>query len=307
MLILGNTIYPPEDVVAVLSGEQVPGASFAVGTLRLPRMLAAVLAGLAFGAAGATFQTMLRNPLASPDVIGISAGSSVAAVFCIVVLRLSGIAVSIVAVAFGLITAAAIYLLAKGRENTNGRLILTGIGIGALLSAVVSYLLLKASQYDIPAAYRWLAGSLNATRLAELPPLALAVLVLLPLVLILARRLEAMELGEDMAHALGVPVERTRLLLVLGAVGLVAFATATTGPIAFVAFLCGPIATRLVGAGRSHILPAALMGAALVLGADLIGQFAFDTKFPVGVVTGILGAPYLLILLIRLNRFGRSL
>jgi iron complex transport system permease protein len=220
---------------------------------------------------------------------------------------MSGVMVSVVAVFFGLATAALIYLLARGRENANGRLVLIGIGFGALLSAVVSYLLLKAPQYDIPAAYRWLTGSLNASQMKELPPLILAVMVLLPLVMLLARRLEAMELGDETATALGVAVERTRLLLVLGAVGLVAFATATTGPIAFVAFLAGPIALRLVGSGRSHILPAALVGAALVSGSDLIAQFAFDTKFPVGVITGILGAPYLLFLLIGLNRSGRSL
>jgi iron complex transport system permease protein len=307
MLMLGNTRYSPADVLRVIVGENVPGASFAVGTLRLPRAIAAVLAGLAFGTAGSVFQTMLRNPLASPDVIGISAGCSVAAVACIVVFRLSGAAVSIISVVFGLAVAALIYLLAKDREGADGRLVLIGIGVGALMNAVVSYLLLKASQYDIPAAYRWLTGSLNASRMNDLAPLAVAVVVLLPAILVLVRELEALELGNDMAKALGGRVELTRGLLILGAVGLVAFATATTGPIAFVAFLSGPIASRLAGSGKPCILPAALLGAALVLSADLIGQFAFDTKFPVGVITGILGAPYLLFLLIRLNRSGGSL
>ena len=111
----------------------------------------------------------------------------------------------------------------------------------------------------------------------------------------------------DSAAALGVDVQRTRLLLVLGAVALAAFATATTGPIAFVAFLAGPIAVRLVGPGGSLVIPAALVGAALVLAADVLGQFAFDTRFPVGVVTGAVGAPYLLYLLIRSNRTGGAL
>jgi iron complex transport system permease protein len=307
MLMLGNTLYSPSEVFRAVVGEEVSGASFAVGTLRLPRALAAVLAGLAFGAAGSVFQTMLRNPLASPDVIGISAGCSVAAVACIVVFHVSGPAVSVVSVVFGLAVAAFIYLLAKDREGAGGKLVLMGIGVGALMNAVVSYLLLKASEYDIPAAYRWLTGSLNASRMESLAPLALAVAVLLPAILVLVRGLEAIEMGDDMAKALGGRVELTRALLILGAVGLVAFATSTTGPIAFVAFLSGPIAIRLTGPGRPCILPAALLGATLVLGADLIGQFAFDTRFPVGVITGILGAPYLLFLLVRLNRSGGSL
>ncbi|MDR2671876.1 MAG: iron chelate uptake ABC transporter family permease subunit [Coriobacteriales bacterium] len=307
LLMLGNTIYPAQDVFRVIMGEKVTGASFAVGTLRLPRMIAAVLAGLAFGAAGAAFQTMLRNPLASPDIIGINSGCSAAAVTCILLFNMSGAAVSAISVLAGLAVAALIYLLAYGREGASGRLILMGIGVGALMDAVVSYMLLKGSEYDIPAAYRWLTGSLNAMRMDEMGSLAIAVAILLPLALVLARSLEAVELGDETAHALGARVERTRILLILCAVGLVAFATATTGPIAFVAFLSGPIASRLVGTGKPHILQAALVGAALVLAADLLGQFAFDTRFPVGVITGILGAPYLLVLLIRLNRKGSSL
>ena len=307
MLLLGNTIYSPEEVVRVFMGERIPGAHFSIISLRFPRMLAAILAGLAFGSAGAVFQTMLRNPLASPDIIGISAGSSVAAVVCIIIFRLSGMAVSVVAVAFGMAVALLIYALSRGKESAGGRLILIGIGIGAFMNAVVSYVLLKAPQYDVPAAYRWLTGSLNAMRLGDVLPLAIIVVIVLPLVLMMAHKLKAVELGDAMATALGVRVEKIRLFLVLGAVALVAFATSTTGPIAFVAFLSGPIAARLVGAGMPYILPAALLGAALVLGADLVGQFAFDTKFPVGVITGILGAPYLLFLLIRLNRSGGSL
>ena len=128
----------------------------------------------------------------------------------------------------------------------------------------------------------------------------------MPLVLFLSRDLRALEMGDASATALGVRVDRTRLLLIVSAVALACFATATTGPIAFVAFLAGPIAARIVGAGASLVVPAALVGSCLVLAADLIGQFAFSTKFPVGVITGILGAPYLLFLLIRTSRLGGS-
>lgn len=306
MLMLGNTIYPLSDVVAVLMGQKVSGASFTVGTLRLPRGLTAVLAGMAFGVAGATFQTMLRNPLASPDVIGITSGASAAAVFSLVMLHWSGPATMALAVVAGITTALVISLAARGGESTGGRLILIGIGVGAMLDALVSFLLVRANVYDVTVAARWMTGSLNGSRMEDVPPLAIAVVVLVPIVLLLGRDLKALELGDASATALGVRVDRVRLLLVVAAVALACVATATTGPIAFVAFLAGPIAARIVGPGSSVILPAALTGAVLVLAADLLGQFAFDTKFPVGVITGILGAPYLLYLLIRTSRRGGS-
>lgn len=306
MLILGNTIYPVSDVVAVLTGQQVPGASFTVGTLRLPRALTAVLAGIAFGVAGSTFQTMLRNPLASPDVIGITSGASAAAILSLIVLHWSGAATMALALAAGILTALVIYLAARGGESTGGRLILIGIGVGAMLDAVVAYLLLRAAVWDLAVAARWMTGSLNGSRMEDIPPLGVAVLVLVPVVVLLSRNLGALELGDATATALGVRVDRTRVLLVIAAVALACFATATTGPIAFVAFLAGPIAARIVGPGAPVIIPAALTGACLVLAADLLGQFAFDTKFPVGVITGILGAPYLIYLLIRTSRRGGS-
>jgi iron complex transport system permease protein len=306
MLALGGVIYPPGIILRVLSNEQIEGATFAIGTLRLPRMLAGVLVGAAFGISGAVFQSMLRNPLASPDIIGVSSGASAAAVVCILVFRLSGAAISAVAVVAGIATAALIYALSRGGTFSGGRLILVGIGVGAMLNSVISYLLLRASQYDVPGAMRWLSGSLNGIRKEELIPLALAMLVLCPILLILEGRLKIIELGDHKAAALGVHADRTRLLLVLCAVGLVAFATAVTGPIAFVAFLSGPIAKRMTGDGSPSLLASALTGAALTLGADLLGQFAFDTKFPVGVITGIVGAPYLLFLLVKINRSGGS-
>jgi len=305
-IMLGKTFYPVSDVLAVLRGESVPGASFTVGTLRLPRALIGALAGLAFGAAGTTFQTMLRNPLASPDVIGISAGASAAAVVSLVVLRWSGTTTLFVALIAGVAVAAAIYLAARGGESTGGRLILIGIGIGAMLDAVVSFAIQRAAEWDVAVAMRWLTGSLNGSRWESVLPLGIAVAVLLPLLALLSRQLRALELGDAAATALGVRVDHVRVVLIIAAVALTCFATATTGPIAFVAFLAGPIVSRLAGHGSSLTVPAALMGACLVLTADLIGQFAFDTRFPVGVITGILGAPYLLYLLIRTSRRGGS-
>lgn len=306
MLLLGNTNYSFDLVIKVLLGEEIKGASFAIATIRLPRMLAGLLVGLAFGIAGSTFQTILRNPLASPDVIGISAGSSVGAMICMLVLGLSGTIVSGVAVVSGLVVALFIYMVSKVGGFSGGKLILVGIGIQAMLNAVISFLLLKASQHDIPAAYRWLNGSLNGVQMESIPRIFIVVLVFGSLVISLGRHLKILELGEESAITLGLNTDKSRLMLILGSVLLVAFATSVTGPISFVAFLAGPIATKLVGHGSSYELPAGLVGAILVLGADLIGQFAFSTKFPVGVITGIVGAPYLLLLLVRINKSGGS-
>ena len=304
MLCLGNTDYSLTVVIRVLLGEQIRGASFAIGTLRLPRMLTGVLVGFAFGMAGNTFQTMLRNPLASPDIIGVTSGSSVAAVFCLLILRLSGSVVSIAAVVSGVLVAALIYILSKGGSFSGGRLILIGIGIQAMLNAVISYLLLKANQYDVPAAFRWLSGSLNGMQMKDILKLATVVIIFGAIIVLLGEHLKILELGESSAITLGLKTDRTRLLLILSAVFLIAFATSVTGPVSFIAFLAGPIAGRLVGLGSSNTIPSGLVGAVLVLGADLIGQFLFDTRFPVGIITGILGAPYLLYLLIRMNRRG---
>ncbi|MCI1255523.1 FecCD family ABC transporter permease [Corynebacterium provencense] len=235
-LVFGRTFYPPSDVWRVITGEQVSGASFTVGRLRLPRATLGLICGFSFGLGGVVFQTMLRNPLASPDIIGISSGASAAAVFSIVSLSLGGAAVSALAIVA-----------------------------------------------------------------------ALAVVIFVPVLLSQSRDLSTTQLGDDTAAALGVRVSRTRLVIVVAAVGLIAFATAAAGPVAFVAFLSGPVAGRLAGPGTSLLIPAALVGALLVLVADFCGQFAFDTRYPVGVVTGVLGAPYLIYLIIRTNRAGGSL
>jgi iron complex transport system permease protein len=304
MMMLGNTIYPLQDIIRALSGEYVQGASFTVITLRLPRMLSGLFAGLAFGMAGTIFQTLLRNPLANPNVIGITAGSSAAAAFCILILRAGGIAVSFSALAGGLFAVLIIFFASRSATFSVGRLILVGIGVQVMLNAVVSYLLLVGAEQDVPTVLRWLSGSLNGMRMRECIPLMFTVLFFAPLLTLLGKQLGIMELGEETAATLGVNTNTARLIMMLSSVFLVAVATSTTGPIAFVAFLSGPIAKRLAGTGRPSVLPAAFTGASLVLAADLLGQFAFDTRFPVGVITGILGAPYLLLLLIRMNRTG---
>jgi iron complex transport system permease protein len=306
-LMVGNTFYPLDAVVRVILGETVPGASFTVGELRLPRAVLAILAGIAFGMAGVSFQTLLRNPLASPDIIGISNGAGAAAVIGIIVLGLDGPLVSLLALGGALVTAAAIYLLSIRGGFAGTRLILIGIGVSLMLQSVISYVLSRAASWDIQTAMQWLTGSLNSASWERVAPLAIAALVIVPLLLAQGRALGAMQLGDDSASGLGVRVNTTRVLCILGAVALLAFATAATGPIAFVAFMAGPIAARITGPGANLLLPSAFVGAVLVLGSDLLGQFAFGERYPVGVITGVLGAPYLIYLLVRTNRSGGSL
>jgi iron complex transport system permease protein len=306
-LVIGRTVYPPSEVLAVVLGQDVPGASFTVGRLRLPRTALAVLTGMCFGLAGVAFQTMLRNPLASPDVIGISAGASAAAAFAIVTLSLSGPAVSAFAIVVGLAVALSIYLLSFHGGVLGTRLILIGIGIEAMLRSCIAAVLSSAGQWDLQEATRWLTGSLNNADWDGVLLVVVPLLVLGPVLLSRGGDLGLLPLGDDAAAALGVRVDRTRLVVVVTAVCLLAFATAATGPILFVAFLAGPIAARLVGPGTSLLVPAALVGALLVLVADFCGQYAFGTRYPVGVLTGVLGAPYLIYLIVRVNRRGTAL
>ena len=306
-LMMGQSFTPPKDVVRVLLGEDVPGASFTVGKLRLPRAVLSVLAGLSFGLGGVAFQLMLRNSLASPDIIGISSGASAAAVFAIVVLSMSGPVVSVFAVVAGLAVALAVYGLSFRNGVAGTRLILVGIGLAAMLESFIAYILSNAPAWSLQEAMRWLTGSVNGARLDQMLPLLVALIVFGGLLLSRSRDLEALRLGDDSAAALGTHVGRTRIAVIVAAVGMIAVATAVAGPIAFVAFLSGPIAARIIGNNGSLLIPSALVGAILVLAGDYCGQFLLPGRYPVGVVTGALGAPYLIYLIIRANRSGASL
>lgn len=304
MMLYGNTIYSPETVLRVLSGTDAGGAAFTIRTLRFPRMLTAILCGIAFGLSGNTFQQLLGNPLASPDIIGVTSGASVAAVFGILILKLDYGIVAVMAVFSGLLVSALIYFLSHKNGFSNTRLILTGIGMQAFLNSIISWMLLKASEYDVASALRWLSGSLNGVKMDTMPALAAVVFTAGLGILLLSRHLLILQLGEAHAVTLGIPVSITRLLLILLALVLTAFAASVTGPIASVAFLSGPIAARISGRGRSSMLAASLTGSILILISDLVGQFTLPSRYPVGVITGILGAPYLLFLLLRINHKG---
>ena len=302
----GKTIYSLSYVIKVLqSGDNLEGA-FTIRTLRFPRMLAGAFTGIAFGLSGNTFQKLLRNPLASPDIIGVTAGSSVAAVFGLLVLGISGAAVSIMAVVCGLAVTCFIYLFSGGIHSNDSRLILVGIGAQAFLNALISWMILKTSEYNVSAALRWLSGSLNDVGMERIPVLGIVILIAGTGIAILSRPLRIMQLGNEFSYSLGTKPEMTRILLMLCALFLTAFATAVSGPIASVAFLSGPISARLLKDNDGNMIASALIGAILVIVADLIGQYALPARYPVGVITGILGAPYLLLLLLRMNKKGTT-
>lgn len=303
---VGDFPIPLAEVVPAIFGFGNPDAHFIVQTLRLPRALTGLLVGGAFGLSGAIFQSLARNPLASPDIIGITAGASTAAVFIIVVLGGGGLLVSLGSFGGALVTAAAIYFLAYRRGITAYRLVLVGIGVGAVLTSLTSYLLTRAQIWDAQRATVWLTGSLNGRGWEHVQPVGLAMLLLLPLALVLARPLKALQLGDDTAKGLGVGVERYRRYLIVAGVALAAVATASAGPVAFVAFVAPPIARRLTRSSLT-LIPAALVGGLLLLVSDLVARRAFaPTELPVGIITGIVGAPYLLWLLARANRVGRG-
>lgn len=306
-LMLGQSFTPPQDVLRVLMGENVPGASFTVEHLRLPRAVLSVLVGMSFGLGGVAFQVMLRNPLASPDIIGVSSGASAAAVFAIVVLQLDGAAVSVFSVVAGLGVALLVYGLSHKNGVAGTRLILIGIGISAMIESSIAYILSRAPAWDLQEAMRWLTGSVNAAQLDQAWPVLVSLLLFGGVLLSRGRDLDMLRMGDDAAAALGVRVTLTRVMVMVCAVSMIAIATAVTGPIAFVSFLSGPIAARIVGPNGSILIPSALIGACLVLIGDYIGQFLLPSRYPVGVITGALGAPYLIYLIISVNRRGGSL
>lgn len=305
-VMVGTTVYSLGEVFQVIAGHTVPGASFAVGEVRLPRATLAVLAGLCYGIGGYCFQTMLKNQLASPDIIGISHGASAVGVVCLVILGWGQNASSIASLVGGLAVAGAVYGLSLKGGFSGARLILIGIGVAAMLMSVITFTLSKAAAWDLGTATRWISGSLNGATWERVLPVALCCAVLIPPMLAAGHILSLLRLGDDTAAGLGLNPQVIRMAIMAGAVLLIAVATASTGPISFVAFMAGPIAMRLLRGGASALVLSALIGAIIVLVADFTGQYLLGARYPVGVITGLCGAPFLLTVLIRSHQGHRS-
>jgi iron complex transport system permease protein len=308
---LGRGDYPigVPDVLRTLVGLGDGPAEFIVLELRAPRIAVGALVGLALGLSGALFQTFARNPLASPDLLGITQGASVGAVAAIVLSGTTGtgdlfggLGIPLSAL-LGALVAGLLLLAFAWRAGIDGfRLVLVGIALWSLGSATVEYLLTRAEIYDASAAYVWLVGSLNGRTWDHAVPLALALAVLLPLALAASRVLAAMQFGDDTVRGLGVRLPLAQGVVVLVAVVLTATAVAAAGPIAFVALVVPQIAVRLTGGSRPPLLASGLLGALLVVSADLLTRTVLPAALPVGILTAVVGAPYLLWLLVRGRR-----
>lgn len=305
LLGIGSLHLSPAQVLAALGGTgDDPTAQRVITRVRLPRVLTALLVGASLGMAGAIFQSISRNALGSPDIIGFTTGAASGAIVQIILFDAGPLGTSLAAVLSGMATAALVFVLAmKGRSTGGYRLVLVGIGVGAMLSGLNTVLLVSGDLDQVMTAQLWLAGSLNTRTWAHVLPAALGLLLIVPVALYHGRRMNLLEMGDDAASQLGVAVERTRLLMVLAAVALTAIATAAAGPIAFVALAAPQLARRVSGAAQVPLVSGALMGAVLLLAADLLGQrFPWSLNMPIGLTTGMLGGVYLLWLLARNRR-----
>ncbi|WP_333770198.1 FecCD family ABC transporter permease [Streptomyces sp. IBSBF 2435] len=292
-------------VVKALAGSGDPGTVLVVRELRLPRALTGLLVGIAFGISGALYQTMTRNPLASPDMIGLTEGAGTAVVAGIVLGWDGGLGTQALGLSGALATAVLVYLLAMKNGATGYRIILVGIGVSWMCTSATDYLLARGQRFEAQAALGWLVGNLNGRTWGQVSMLATAMAVLVPLALGMSRWMRTLQLGDDVAAGLGTPVRSARLALMLVGVALIAFGTAAAGPVAFVALAAPQIAQRLAGTAYPPLVASGLTGALVVLGSDLIAREAIPgTELPVGIVTGVIGAPVLLWLLIRANRAG---
>ncbi|MEF2525863.1 MULTISPECIES: FecCD family ABC transporter permease [Streptomyces] len=302
----GDFEIAPADVVQTLLGNGTPAQDFIVNDLRLPRVLVALLVGAALGMAGAVFQSVSRNPLGSPDLLGFGYGSVVGALLVIVLFKGGATAVAGGALVGGLVTGVLIYVLSYKRGIHGYRLVLVGIGASAMLIAGIQWLLTKAQFIEATRAMVWLTGSLAGRDWSQVWPLLGTCAVLFPLVLSQGRALRIAEMGDDAAYALGVRVERMRMLLMLAAVLLTTAAAAAAGPISFVALAAPQLARRLTRSPGSNPATGALMGSVLLLLSDWASQRAFGAdQLPVGVLTGLVGGAYLLWLLVTERRAGR--
>lgn len=302
----GDFPIPAGDVLKTLLGNGNAGQEFIINELRLPRVLVGLLVGAALGLGGALFQAISRNPLGSPDVLGLSQGATAGALTMIVLFSGSATQVTLGALVGGLVTGFAIYLLAWKQGVHGYRLVLVGIGVSAIVTAVNGYLLTRSTLTEAAQAVVWMTGSLSGRDWTQVWPLLWLCAVLVPLVLANARGLKMMEMGDDVSNALGVRVERVRLLLLVAAVLLTAAATAAAGPVSFVALTAPQLARRLTRSPGPNLVPSLCMGATLLVTADWVSQKVFGAdQLPVGVVTGVLGGVYLLWLLVTERRAGR--
>ena len=299
---LGSGYFPitPPRVIEVLLGGGTHAEQYAVLQLRLPRVLLALLPGAGLALSGAIFQSMTRNPLGSPDVMGFTSGAYAGVVVSILLLGGGRDAVQTGAIIGGLATAGIVYVLAYRKGIQGFRLIIVGIALSMMLSAITTWLMLRAKVDTAMSAAVWGTGSLNGATWADVAQVGVGLAVLLPTVALGAWVLRAMALGDDMAAALGVRLRSAMLGLTVLGVALSAVVVAVSGLILFVALAAPQLARQLVGGASIPFAASALMGAALLSVSDWIAQYGLpERQLPVGVVTVCLGGGFLVWLLIK--------
>ncbi|TPW72338.1 iron chelate uptake ABC transporter family permease subunit [Schumannella sp. 10F1B-5-1] len=292
------------DVLPALFGQGETADVRVLQLIRAPRLVAGLAVGAALGISGALFQSLSRNPLGSPDIVGFLTGAASGAIVAILVLGAPPLGIAAAAVIGGVVTSALVYVLAFRRGATGGyRLVLVGIGAGALLGALNDLLMTRSAAENAIVAQLWLTGTLNARTWAHALPVLIAVLVLLVPAVALARGLSALELGDDVATQSGMRVEAVRIGTLAVGIGLAALAVAAAGPVSFVALAAPQIVKRLSGGGGPSIVGSALLGSALLVGADVLSTtLPLPVAVPVGLMTGLLGGIYLIWLLGRGRR-----
>lgn len=305
-LCVGKTFVTPFEAVKVVLG-QPSSDELVVGTLRLPRMTVGLLIGAAFGVSGALIQTVSRNPLASPDIIGVTQGASALTVGAMTFGVTSYAFLPYLSVIGGLLAAVLVYAFAWRRGLHAARFVLIGIGFAVALRSVTHLFMTKGDYLVAQQAQVWMTGSLNGRGWGEATPVCWALLALAPFVLWAARAQRTVAMDDDTATALGVRLGRVRFGLVLLGVVLASIATGAAGPVDFVALLAPQIARRMTRTAQIPLLCSALLGAVIVVLADLLARKLFEpTELPVGVLTAAVGAPYLIWLIIRSRTGGKA-
>ncbi|PSB06785.1 iron ABC transporter permease [filamentous cyanobacterium CCP1] len=300
----GEYPIPPLTVIQTVLGLPTDNLDyvFVIHTLRLPRVITACMVGMGLAVAGTVMQGLFRNPLAAPDIIGIDAGASLAAVSIIVLFPSLPISLlPLAAFAGAFLAALLIYSLSWNNGSSPIRLILVGVGIGMITSALTTLMITFGNIYDVSQALVWLAGSVYGRSWEHITALVPWLVIFLPLSLLLARDLNTLNLGDDLARGLGNPVEWQRGLLLITCVALAGSSVATAGTIGFVGLMAPHVARQLVGTTHEGLIPtSALVGGLIVSLADLLGRSLFaPIELPCGIVTAAVGAPYFLYLLYR--------
>ncbi|MFJ8629542.1 FecCD family ABC transporter permease [Streptomyces sp. NPDC093568] len=296
-----------DQVIATLLGRGEQVDEFVIMDLRMPRALAGVVVGIALGVSGAITQSIARNPLASPDILGITGGAGAVAVFLVTASGgtaaavVNSVGLSAAALAGGLGTGLLVYFLAWRRGVDGFRLILIGISVSAVMEAITTWLLVSADIRDVARAQAWLVGSLDDRSWDEVRVAIWGTLVLMAVVACVSFQFKPLHLGDDVAAGLGVRYTRVRAVLLLCAVLLAGVAVSAAGPVPFVALVAPQVAMRLARCPTPPMVASGVTGALLLIGADLIARTALPIGLPVGVVTAAIGGPFLVYLLVRAN------